>query len=168
MPTFSLESNLGAFKAAGEEKQNRFLEAVQKSIALANLKFISEIQNRQMSFSRDQAPTLMGTRWVTGRLRNNWYQSALATGKSILTRVWSTTKYMPMHENATKDGTPTSGVYTIAAHSRRNKNGTTSVVRAHTIHMPKRLRVGEAWEKNYPRMARAAVDMAFKATIGRA
>jgi hypothetical protein len=151
MPSFTLGSNIGTFRKALSDKKGAFLGEARRELTVVNKAFIAKVQQTQMSYRRDQAPTLRGTRVQTGTLRRDWFEQAAIAQRSIKVKVWSTTPYAPVQELG--------GVF------RRTK-AFGKVVRPYWVQYHKRLRVGEAWEKNYPRAGAAAIDRAFVKVFG--
>ncbi len=187
MPSVTFSSNSRQFLQNNKEKQIEFLAEVQVKISALNRLFIGKIQREQMNFPRNNGtkhsgPRAFGTRVITGQLKRGWYDQVIMNNQHINARVWSTTPYAPMHENANKDGTPNNGTFQVPAHTRRppadkrsfdiktkralQKPSYTIVVKAHAVHFTKRLHVGEAWQNDYMPAMRVAINKAFEKTIG--
>ncbi len=167
MPSFTLESNFAAWNMARNEKRAEFKEKLQVGLKDLNLLFIAKIQQEQMNFPRSGGTRSFGTRVITSQLKWEWKEATVGANQAILCRVWSTTPYAPMHENAEKDGAPTDGVYSVPEHSRTSRTtGKTSIVRQHLVYFPKRLHVGEAWRQDYARGFVKRVNKIFAETIG--
>jgi len=165
--SFTLETNYGAFKRANDAKQNLFFEKLNPALQKLNLLFIAKIQEEQMNFPKSGGTRSFGTRVITGLLKRSWKESTITTRQSIMTRVWSTAPYAPMHENAEKDGTPTDGVYVVPEHTRvLKKRERVSIVKQHLVYFPKRLHVGEAWRTDYSRGYVKTVNRIFAEVFG--
>ncbi len=151
MPSITFKSNTAAFLAANKEKQGEFVDAVKLQLDRLNRFFIGKIQREQMNFRKDGPPVANGTRVQTGMLKRNWFQQAVISGQSVMARVWSTTPYAPVHEHG--------GVF-----QRNSAWGRPT--KPYTIVMPKRLHIGEEWQRAYMPEMRSRINEAFAQTIG--
>ncbi len=151
MPSITFKSNTQAFLKANKEKQVAFVANVQLQLDRLDRFFIGKIQQTQMNFRKDGPPQKLGTRVQTGMLKRNWFQQAVVTGQSVMARVWSTTPYAPIHEKG----------LTVRRNSAFGRP-----TQPYMVTYPKRLRIGEAWEKNYRPEMRKRIDIAFTQTIG--
>ncbi len=151
MPSMTFKSNTAGFLKAQKDKQVAFVGAVQNQLDRLNRFFIGKIQREQMNFRKDGPPQASGTRVQTGMLKRNWFQQAVLNGQSIMARVWSTTPYAPIHEKG--------------ATIRRNSAFGRPTKPFMAVY-PKRLRIGESWEKDYMPNMRLRINQAFTQTIG--
>lgn len=149
---FSVTSNLPAYRAAQAAKRKAFVWRVQNDLSILNRQFIGYIRRTMMNFRKDGPPTDRGTRVQSGKLKRDWFQESVVRSGGVLTRIWSTTSYAPVHE--------------LGGLFRRNQ-AFGRVTRPYWVRYTKRLRVGEAWERRYlPEMPKV-IDNAFAVTFGR-
>lgn len=151
MSSFSLQTNSPAFQKANKAKLAAFLERAKYELDRLNRFFIAKIQREQMNFRKDSPVNTMGTRVQTGLLKRNWFDRVITATGSIQTRVWSTTPYAPVHEYG--------GLF-------RRSSAFGRPTQPFWVQYHKRLRIGQAWEKDYGPAMRVSINKAFADTMG--
>jgi len=152
VPTL-LFSNTSAFLSNNQAKRAAFLDAVATGMYRAEARFIANIQQNQMSGQRGK----LGTNVISDMLRKNWYQTTIKENQSIKAAVWSTTPYAPYLEaDEHPDGID---IYPKNGKALRWKAGGRWFF-AKKVHLPARLRIGEAWRNDFAPDFRAVIDKA--------
>ena len=162
-------SNTERFIATNQAARAAFIEDVASRMAQQERLFITDIQSKQMSGQKGK----LYTNVVTGNLRRKWFNQTIRQNQSVKALVWSTTPYAPHLELQEGESNPAPvriGEHMVREHYRtvqaqgpaRSKRGKrpqgetlvrAHVVRAHWVLSYKRLRIGEAWEKDFiPKM----------------
>ncbi len=154
-----IKSNITPFIQGRVQNRAKFLDAVSNRLGRAELLFIGDIKAKQMSGQHGST----GTNVITGMLRRQWYNTTIRQNQSVQALVWSTTPYAPLHEDG---GIVRIPGHTVRAHMRRGKKGGSHPVRAHAVashwvQYHARLRIGEAWERDFvPEMTRIITQAA--------